>query len=184
MKLSPAQLSVPAGGAERVYYEITLPNDTSLAGSYWAMVFIEEAASNGKISAGEQEKPKMKINAIVRYAVQVFVTIPGTEIRKGAFTGTKLAKVKGGFDLSASFANQGNVHLRPNAWLEIRNAKGETVYSQEHIKITVLPGYSRDYIFELRKLSLPPGKYNALVIADYGAPSLVAAQAQLEVAAK
>jgi P pilus assembly chaperone PapD len=184
MKVSPAQLSVAAGGSERIYYEITMPGDAALAGSYWAMIFVEEASGQARITAAEQDKPEMKINTVVRYAVQVFITVPGTEVRKASFTGTGLEPVEDGFDLTATFANQGNIHLRPNTWLEVRNAKGETVYSQEHLKITVLPGYSRDYVFKLRKLSLPPGKYIALVIADYGAASLVAAQAQLEVTAK
>ena len=58
------------------------------------------------------------------------------------------------------------------------------MYSTEHMRLTVLPDCVREYKFELRNLTLPPGKYYALVIADYGAPTLVAAQAELEVAAE
>jgi hypothetical protein len=182
MKLSPSQLALPPGGSERIYYEIAVPEDATLAGSYWAMIFVEDASAQPLAPPEGEEQPQMAIRTLLRYGVQVFVTIPGTEIRGAVFTGTGLAPVEGGFDLSATIENRGNIHLRPTTWLELRSAAGDTVYSAEHMRLTVLPGCTREYKFELRHLTLPPGKYYALVIADYGAPTLVAAQAELEVA--
>lgn len=181
MQLSPTQLAIPPGGSERIYYEIAVPEDTALAGSYWAMIFVEDAIAP-PVPPDGSEQPQMAIRTLLRYGVQVYVTIPGTEIRDAVFTGTGLVQVEGGFDLSATIENRGNIHLRPTTWLELRNTEGETVYSAEHMRLTVLPGCTREYLFELRNLTLHPGKYFALVIADYGAPTLVAAQAELEVA--
>jgi len=181
MKLSPSQLTVPPGGSERIYYEIAVPEDDELEGSYWAMIFVEDASAQPQAPPERDDRPQMSVRTVLRYGVQVFVTIPGTEIREAVFTGTNLSSAENGFDLSAAIENRGNIHLRPTAWLEVRNAAGETVYSAEHMRLTVLPGCAREYRFELRKLTLPPGKYFALVIADYGAPTLVAAQAELEV---
>lgn len=123
----------------------------------------------------------MAVKTVIRYAVKVYVTIPGTEVKQAAFTEAKLTATKNGFDVVALLENQGNIYLRPRVWIELYDQTGTVVHSQPHQLNTVLPESTRDYVFELRDLNLSPGRYTALVIADYDAPSLIAAQAEIQI---
>lgn len=181
MQVSPSRLTVPPGGSEKVYYEITMPEDPNLAGSYWGMVFVEGLPRQSQEHTEATEGSTFAVKYIIRYAANIYVTVPGTEIRQAAFTGAKVLPVKGGFDMTATLENKGNIYLKPRVWLELRDQTGITVYSEDHMLVTVLPESKRDYMFELRNLNLSPGRYTALIIADYDAPSLIAAQAEIEI---
>ncbi len=184
MRVSPAQLTIPPGGSEKVYFEIAMPEDPDLSGSYWGVFFVEGQPQSTSLESGQAEGPTVGITSIFRFGIKAYVTIPGTEIRQATFPGAKVSPVKGGFDMTATLENQGNIYLKPYVWLELRDQTGITVYSEAHLLKTVLPKSKRDYTFELRKLNLPPGRYTALIIADYDAPNLIAAQAEIEVKGK
>ena len=110
------------------------------------------------------------------------MTIQGTEQKQAKFTTAKTVALEtGGLGFIAALENQGNTYLRPEVWLEVRDISGITLYTESHRTITLLPEVERDYKFELRDLNIPPGRYIALIIADYGGQSLVAAQAEIEV---
>jgi hypothetical protein len=119
------------------------------------------------------------IRTIFRYAVQIYATVKDTEVRKAIFTSLDMKQVEGGIDTVAVMENQGNVFVRPKVWLELRNAAGETVYTQDHKVITLLPESSRAYTFHLTNIAVESGEYMVIVIADYGVPSLVAAQGRI-----
>ena len=181
MQVSPSRLTGPPGGSEKVYYEIAMPEDPNLAGSYWGMVFVEGMPRPSKVLPEESEGVSVSLKIITRYAVKVYVTVPETEIRQAAFTGAKVLPVKGGFDMTATLENEGNIYLKPHVWLELRDQTGMTVYSEDHLLVTLLAESKSDYTFELRDLNLTPGRYTALIIADYDAPHLVATQAEIEI---
>jgi hypothetical protein len=126
---------------------------------------------------------RVGIRTAFRYAVQIFATIAGTEIRDATFDALDLGAAEGGFDVRATLENLGNVFMRPKVWLELRNTEGEVVFQQEHGEQTLLPESGRDYLFEVRNLSMAPGRYLVMVIADYGVPRLIAAQQTIDIAA-
>ncbi len=182
MRVSPSYVTIPPGGEERIYYEIKIPDDETLTGSYWGIFFVEEESQKTNVEDDEDNKPTIGLNIVLRHGIKVYVTIPGTDEPKAKFVKAWTEKPpEGGLDFYATFENMGNTYLRPDVWIELRDQTGESVFSDSHRTLTILPGVKRDYKFELRDLDLPKGRYSALIIADYGVLSLIGAQAEIEV---
>jgi len=182
MLVTPSQMTIPPGGSGDIYFEIKVPDDPMLSGSYWGIFFVEGVPKPSSDNPSVTDAPTLGVKIVLRHGVKVYVTIPGTEQRQAKFiTARTVAPETGGLDFIAALENQGNTYIRPEVWLEVRDISGITRYSESHRTITLLPEVERDYKFELRDLNIPPGRYIALIIADYGGQSLVAAQAEIEV---
>ncbi len=188
MKFSPDQLTIQPGEKQFVSFEGTMPADSPLDGSYWCAIFIEGVPSEEDVAKmveeeqeGEKKMPRIGIKTVFRFATKIYATIPGTEMLDCKFSALALDKATGGFDARAVFENAGNVFVRPKVWLEMRDVAGEVAYTQEHNEITVLPESAREFKFEVRGVDIPEGEYLLMVIADYGGPKLVAAQAKVDI---
>jgi len=180
MVFSPERMTVEPGESQNLTYEVSVPDDPALEGSYWAVIFVEGVPSEeADIVATSEEGMGIGIRTVFRYALQIFATIEGTEIRDATFTTMSMDPAQGGFNATAVFENRGNIYLRPKVWLELRDVTGETVYTQEHGGQTVLPESARDFVFELRDLPIESGEYLVMIIADYGMPTLIAAQGRI-----
>jgi hypothetical protein len=180
MTVGPDQMELGPGETREVHCEIDFPDDQILEGSYWGVVFVEEAPP--ALPAVENpvgDNMQVGINTIFRYAVKIFATFEGTEIRDGSFTNLQIVQLETGYRISALFENPGNVYMRPEVWLEIRDTDGVVIYQEQYVQQTVLPESSREYAFDLNDLSLAPGTYLLMVIADFGGPNLVAAQGRM-----
>ncbi len=181
MTFSPDQMELAPDETREVNCEVNLPDDPTLEGSYWGVVFVEEIPlPEPGVEAPRDEGMHVGITTIFRYAVKIFATFQYTEVLDASFTDLLIEQVEGGFDVTAAFENKGNVYMRPQTWLEIHDSTGEVIYRQDYVRQTVLPESSRNYVFGLRDLSLGPGTYLVMVISDYGAPKLVAAQGTME----
>lgn len=185
MTFSPDQMELEPHEMQEVFCEVNFPNDPSLEGSYWGVVFVQEVPQ--VVPPGEipdDEGMQVGILTIFRYAVKIYATFEGTEIRDASFSDILIEQVEGGYDVNAAFETSSNIFMRPEVWLEIRDTAGEVVYQQTHIRQTVLPESTREYVFELRDLSLAPGTYLVMVIADYEGPSLIGAQITMTLSAE
>jgi hypothetical protein len=182
MTFTPDLLVLEPGESDDVICRVDLPDDVELDGSYWAVVFVEEAPSldEDPIIQGSGDF-QVGITTKFRYAVKLFVTFSGTEFRDGTLTDLELEETEESFLLSTRFENTGNIYMKPDVWLEIRDLSGSVVYRQDHIRQTMLPESSRNYSFEVNRQGLNPGTYLIMVIADYGGTELVAVQASLEI---
>jgi len=184
MQLSPHQLNITPEQSKRVYYKISVPSTPGLTGSYWGVLFVgqnpvaQQIEVDGTNSDGEYA---IGIRLLMRFAIIIYVTIEDTDVRAANFESSSIRHEDGKLSITATVQNQGNAYLRPITWLELRDSSGVIVYTEEHVPFTVLPGLKRDVSFELVDMKLPAGKYTALVIADYDAPNLIAAQAEIEI---
>lgn len=187
IRFSPDQLTIQPGEKQLVTFEGALPADVPLDGSYWCAIFIEGVPSEEDVAKmveeddGEKKMPRIGIKTVFRFATKIYATIQGTEKLDCKFSALALDKAAGGFDARAVFENMGNVFVRPKVWLEMRDVAGEVAYTLEHNEITVLPESAREFKFEVRGADIPAGEYLLMVIADYGGPKLVAAQAKVDI---
>jgi len=185
MQVYPTQMTLDPDESEEAYFQVIVPDDPGLSGSYWGIFFVEGEPQPDEDDNPKSEKATIGLNIVVRHGVKVYVTIPDTGEKKAEFVAAWTEQPpEGGLDFIATFENQGNTYLRPKVWLELRDLSGATAYSEEYRTLSILPGIRRDYKFELRELNIPPGRYIALIIADYGATNLIAAQAEIGVRAK
>ena len=171
LTFSPNEMELAPGETRDINCQIIVPNDPTLTGSYWGVVFVEQApevgASKPKTHIGMTQ---VGIDTIFRYAVKIYVTIKGTETRAALFTGLDIKKNGSELKVKAILQDKGNIVLRPKVWVEIRDTSDSVVLTQEYVHQTVLPDTSRSYNFDLQNVSIPPGTYLVMVIADYDGP--------------
>lgn len=186
MTYSPESMTLQPGERREINLEVNVPeDDDTLSGSYWALIYVQGTppVDPEALPSVESEEGAIGIRTVFRYVIRVMVTIQGTETSRSAtFESLGFEPIEEGFQAVARFRNDGNTHMKPSVWLELRDAAGNTVYTEEHIDITILPESVRDYMFELRGLPIESGDYLVLVIADYGAADLIAARGRVSIA--
>ena len=172
--------AVEAGGITLVVCDINVPDDPDLQGSYWGVVFIEDSPEERiENETSSDAGTVVGILTAFRYAVQIYATIENSAVRDATFTSIDFQAVDEGFEVIAVLENKGNIFLRPEVRLELRDAYGNSVFEQEHVRQTILPESSREYVFQLTNLPVEPGPYLVMVVADYGVPTLIAAQGRV-----
>ncbi len=176
---SPERMTLEPLSSQEVTFEVNVPDDPSLEGSYWGVLFIEAIPSEEPDISAPVGETTIGIRTVWRYAIKIFTSIEGTGIRDASFISINMEQAEGGFDAVAVFENKGNIHIRPEVWLEMTDIAGEVVYAEEHHEITVLPGSAREFKFELRNLPIESGEYLVMIYADYGVPTLIAAQGRV-----
>ena len=119
----------------------------------------------------------MKVSLV--YAIKIYVSVAGTEYQ--SLSAVALERGEDSGSLRATFANRGNVVLRPRVWMEIRNLEGAVLGSVESLKWTLQPRAEHHYRFALGDLRtpLPDGDYQVVVLADYGGAELEGLAASL-----
>jgi len=174
-----------------VPYTITLPAGASLSGSYWCAILVTKAESPEEILkklTPQEGKMQIGIRTVLQYAVRVIVTIPGTAHPQGKWTKAEIQRKENDgpqgaklytMGAVATFENSDQAFVRPQAWLEIRDTAGKSVYRSPVRRRTVLPESALDFDFDLSDVLLDPGDYIVLIIGDYGLPKLVGAQLKL-----
>jgi hypothetical protein len=179
--ISPDQLALEPNETRDIRFEVNLPDDPTMEGSYWCAIFVENVPTRAPATGVEGiEGMQVGIGISFRYAIQVYATIAGTEIRDVTYNSLNISQTDEGLDAIAVIENRGNIYMRPKVWLELRNTAGETVYRLDHVEQTLLPESARDYVFKVTGLSVGPGRYLAMIITDYGVPTLIAAQQMLD----
>jgi hypothetical protein len=183
MTFSPDSMTLEPWERREITFEVNVPDDSTLEGSYWALIFVEGMPPIGEslpdITSEESQNAGIGIRTVFRYVIRVIATIQDTETLDATFTAFRFEPTEDGFMAIATFQNNGNAYVKPRVWLELRNPAGETVYTENHIDMTVLPESARDFEFELSSLPIESGDYLVLVIADYGAMDLIAARGRV-----
>lgn len=179
IKFSPQRLYLGPQETEEIRVEVNVPEDDTLSGSYWSLLFLEEERTPAKT-----EGAQTSVNAVIRYGITVFVTLQGTEMMDGAITNMKILTAEGnGLFFEITFENRGNAVLRPTGYLEVRDEEGDTIKELNIDRFSILPGHSEIS----RVLTEKPGQvgqYTVLAVLQFGADYLVAGELLFKVVAK
>jgi hypothetical protein len=174
ISVSPSRFRLEKGEAMEVRFAIDVPH--GVEGTYWAMIFAE-SSPRPVVEEGETT-----VTRTMRVGIQIMETPAGTEERDGRITDIDLLSLDP-LMVTIDFENTGNVRLRPEGRLEIRDTTGETVRNIPIEEFLVLPGGKRclSIVDREGRERLPPGRYIALGIIDFGGDFLVAGQISFEV---
>lgn len=168
-------LATLAGGERaELVYEMQVPADADLAGTYWSLLMVEVQPP-----AIENATSGAQVREVVRYGVQVVAELPGAAAPELAFAEPALQRDDAGasrFELA--LANRGERRTQPAMTLELYSPEGALLQRVEAPTKTLYPDTSVRHRFELGALA--SGRYLALVIAD-GAHGAVAGQYTLDV---
>jgi len=114
--------NLTSDAAHPVRFSIDLPNDSSLAGSYWTAIAFTTRPRPVKDSRGVFVSLRTRVLAII------YVTIQGTERPAAGLQGISLQLgIDGKKYIVADVVNKGNVYLRLQGEFRLLNAKGEVV---------------------------------------------------------
>ncbi len=161
---SPQTFRIAPGATQPVNFRVAVPN-SGVSGMYWAMIFVQG-------SPRPQQRQGATVLAIERFGVKVYETIPGSEVLSGEVKSVrKVANDPLAFNVT--FANTGNVQLRPTGTIDVISQNGDTVRSLPIDEFPLLPGKDRILsVTDDSKSPLPAGIYRALVTIDYGGDNL------------
>jgi hypothetical protein len=143
-----------------INFQINVPNNGSLHGTYWSVIMVEEVEpiSDSSLKRG------ITINTVIRYAVQISVTIGNKGTKDLKFTDMLVKKEGGKRILQLNVENNGEVFLRPHLSMEMYDQTGNKAGTFTTNKRRTYPGTS--VRFEIDISSLKPGSYEALILAD------------------
>jgi len=173
---SPSWLTIPPKGQAVVNYTVEVPDDKSLAGTYWSMLMVELIGKDSPESAARPQEGKVRLGVrqVLRYGIQLVTNIGDTGSPNPHFLGTKLlAKKEGGRVLQVDLENKGDRGIRPLLWAELFDQKGRSAGKFEGGTTRIYPGTSVRYRIDLSEA--PEGEYKALVVGDAGGDNVFGA---------
>ncbi|VAW21957.1 hypothetical protein MNBD_BACTEROID01-428 [hydrothermal vent metagenome] len=160
LSINPQFVTLQPNETSLIEYQLTIPDNDSLIGTYWSVIMVEGITPPDTSTV----KTGIKINTVVRYAVQIIANIGDTGKRNMQFINLNLSRQDSITTLQVAFKNTGERILRPEMGIEVFDSNGESqgVFKADRRKI--YPGTSA--IVELNLSSLPVGKYSGVLIAD------------------
>jgi hypothetical protein len=127
----------------------------------------------------ETGKIKMGIQTRIRYGIQIVTNIGDTGVRRIEFQNKKLLSQDGKTILQMDIANVGQRWLSPVVWVEVYDQTGTNLGRSESDKKRIYPGCSVRHKIELT--DIPPGQYQALIVADNGDDYVFGAKYDFEI---
>jgi hypothetical protein len=163
LDVSPTGFLLEEGESREVSFAIRVPEEAS--GGSWGAIFVEGAPRADKLEG-------TPVLAVTRFAIKVYATVPGTEVRAGTVPGVDVLATDP-LSFEVLFENTGNVQVRPSGSIDIISSTGEIVQELAINGFPVLPGAVRLLtLTDMAADPLPLGIYRALVAIDYGGEAL------------
>lgn len=158
-----------------VTYRVAVPDDTSLAGTYWSAVIVEPMRDVRGVSG----RNTVGVGSTIRYAVQVASHVTATGSHSIEFSNMRLGTDTSGVPmLEVDVENDGERAYRPLLWLEVYDAEGTLRAKVRQQRGLLYPGTSLRQRFQIGALGA--GAYKALLYADSGDESVFATEFRLE----
>lgn len=175
LTISDNEILMTAGQTVNITYSMKPETGVEQVGSYWGVIMVEE------VEDLDTSLPTVgvKVNALVRYAIQIIGSYEAGAIKQLEFQGLKLDTTEGSKILKIGINNTGNLMMKPIVILELYDAGGNQVARKELPYQKVYPGYCK--LFELPMGDIPAGTYSGVLVADCGDESIFGLEVQLDV---
>ncbi|NND05998.1 MAG: hypothetical protein HKN87_06445 [Saprospiraceae bacterium] len=145
-----------------IKYEVRVPDDKAIFGSYWSMLMVEVADPIKE----DQLEYGVAMDSKIRYGIQVIANIGKEVAAEIEFITVALNKdVQGHFVLAVA-ENRGDFVVTPTVILEMYDDSGKLAFKREVPFKKVYPKSCKS--FEVPIEELDKGSYAALLVADYG----------------
>jgi len=172
---SPQLLTLQPNQKAFIDFEVNIPQEDSLKGTYWSVIMVEGIVPPDTVASTHG----VKINTAIRYAVQVITNIGETGKKDLQFLGLELENNGENNVLNVAVENIGECILKPEVSLEIFDANGNSqgVFKADRRK--TLPGTSIKTSLVLE--GLKPGSYSAILVADCDEDHIYGTNISLEI---
>ncbi|MDX1418693.1 MAG: hypothetical protein R3181_01895 [Rubricoccaceae bacterium] len=175
-------VTIPPNATLDVPYQVSVPEDATLSGTYWSMLMVEEVPKESAESTlGVEGDPDagFGVRRRIRYGVQVASHIRNTGALDLAITQAELLGTpEGGRMLRLDVENTGTRSGETRVYLDLFTVEGESVGRFDGSRARIYPGTSFRHSVPLD--SVAAGGYEALIVVDAGDEQLFGAQYTLE----
>lgn len=178
MVINPLNLVIEPNEEVEIAYEIRVPDEDSLRGSFWSMIMVEP----GEDFDTSKTANSIKIRSVTRYAIQIISNIiseNNNAISELKFLNIELTKSDSASYLNVFTENSGETFLRTRLEIEIFSPEGESLGVFKSKRLSTYPGTSRRYVIQIPQLET--GNYQSLLIADSGQDEVLGASITLEI---
>ena len=179
IRLPSSYIVIPPGETVPVTYDVTVPADSALHGTYWSMLMVEGITVGSKDSRRPANaRVQMGINVTTRYGTQIATTLDDAGASRVAFDSlTAVTDSTGARALRYDFINTGERAHRFTMSLELYDAGGALVTRASQVRGLLYPGTSGRQVFAVG--SVRPGTYTAVLVADGGGDQVFGGQFKL-----
>ncbi len=178
ISFSPSEVTLQPGQTDVIHFEMRVPDDHGLRGSYWSMIMVEAVPAPKPLADDEDDRPKITLNTVFRYGIQIVANLTGGEASL-QFVRRELVAREDGLQLQIDAANNGEIWLNLSMWAELFDAQGRTLGRFTGNRQRIYPGCSAAFHIDLGKQEA--GQYQSLVVADNGDENVFGAQYDLQV---
>lgn len=160
IQFSPELLTLKPNEKGYIDFEVSVPSNDLLQGTYWCVIMVEGIVAPDTTSS----TGGVKINTAIRYAIQVITNIGENAKRDLKFLGMELTEENQQKLLNVSVENTGDYILKPEMSLELFDADGNSAGIFKADRRKTFPGTSITATIILE--GIKPGNYTAILVAD------------------
>lgn len=172
---NPELVTLAANQTTAIDFEIKVPADDTLRGTYWSVIMVEGIVPPDTTS----HTSGVTINTSIRYAIQIVTTIGESGTSDMQFLGLQMAKENDQNILNVMLENTGERLLRPELSIELFDESGSSVGVIKAERKKTYPGTS--VRIELPLEGVKPGKYSGVLVADCDEDHIFGTNVSLEV---
>ena len=162
---SPAEVTVPAFGKQKISYSITVPPDAS--GAKYASLFFETLVTEPALSDSGRSAG---LDISVRVATLIYIEVKGTTIRKANISNLNIQPSKsdlGGLDITLDLENTGNTDITTSGNFNLMNKEGLVSARGAFNSVYTFTG-GKGSLLGTWKEKILAGEYDLVVTIDLG----------------
>lgn len=162
---SPAEVTVPAFGKQKINYSVNVPPDAT--GARFATLFFETLISKSTLS-GSGRSAGLDIN--VRVATLFYVEVKGTIERTAKISNLKIEPskdAKDSLDITLDFENTGNTDITTSGNFSLMNNEGLVSARGAFNSVYTFPGGKGSFLGTWKN-KIPAGDYDLVITVDLG----------------
>jgi hypothetical protein len=181
LSVSPSFFELKPGMVQKVTVTLAVPDSGFTNRAAWSIMLIEEKKQRESLdNSGNDKKISLGVIPTFGFGVYIYQNPPTVknnkvEIRNFKFQKGREAKQR---NIELTLVNAGDGIASCVSYVELTNQSTGRQQKLMVKRFTILPGYTRNYLFALPE-NLEKGKYSAVGVLDYGSKDVVEA-AELE----
>jgi len=176
--LVPQEQEIPPHSTAGFTYLIRVPEADSLAGTYWSMLMVEPVPKEELTPPAERPgQVRVTLRSVVRTGIHLVTNIRGGGRWDLRFAARELERQDGRVFLRLDLENTGDRALGLTVWAELLDSLGVPLGRFDAERVGMYPGSAARARIDLT--GVPPGAYQALVVADNGDEHVFGARYEL-----
>lgn len=169
MNISPTFFTLNPGEVQKIKVTVSVPEGEENNRAAWAVLFVEQAKERDKLDVSSSGNTiALGVIPTFAFGVYLYQNPPSVKVNKVEIKNFKLVKDTTSIrKLDIVLTNSGDGIAQCMAYVELSNLSTGKQQKLSVKRFTILPGYTRNYLFNLPE-NLEKGKYSAVGVLDFG----------------